>query len=603
MIHAGRLLARRRRHCAEDTMHVVADRFVVHSQKDDDNAGCAIDRATGETVRLTIADAGDALEQQRWLVRCDEQLRERRFATPALVDYGRWSERARFEAWSIEPPATVLPSTTPLPAITLIERSAYRAMAEWCEHVDERRPRLAALWGPPGSGRGIAVAMIARVARQHGIVPLDTRVPAVYRSGTDGRTLLLIDRGTGYGGVEAWLRTLTRQARPHICLLVRDEEVPNVDGIALERVSADVLVASATLPPDSPKLPARVRRAAEQAQGLPGRFVRALWPVSLTEPARPRAVSAARVAEQPVAYGIDDHSSSPPVGATDGPLEAGALASNVRAWPASGELASLRRRAISAHALIVAGRHAPGIRALRQAIGGLARREAWIDACRNALVLGGALLYRGRPREALRALDEAREYSSHDVEPGTLLDIATLTGEAWIDLLKLDEAERVLAGATAAARAADDRHRMRIASIGLARCLFWRGSYAEAEPRLGGDASGDVMLDTRRLRCRARVAAARGDFVTAMTAIEEARALAQAVGNAGNPGIVAAVACSSAAIKLATGDLEGVDCDVALCVGQARSARQPMRILRARLLQIEADRRRGSDRTGVALAS
>src|SRR5262249_42944819 len=462
---------------------------------------------------------------------------------------------------------------------------------------DDRRPRVVSLWGPPGSGRTTAIHVIARASRTQGVVPIDTRVAGIYGSLFAQRTVLVIDRTGGRSGVDAWLRTLTRLSRPHVCLLVRDEEAPGVDGIALERLSVDALIACVRMPPGPMKLAARVQRAADQAHGLPGRFARALWPLPLIEPVRQRVVSASRVAEQAATYGgsrIRDLAVGRSVDLLTTPQ-------NVRPWPSAGELASLRRRADGAAALVAAGRHAPGIRTLRQVIGAFARRDAWIDACRNALALSAVLLNRGRPRDALQMLEEARDYSSKGVGPGPLVDVAVLTGEAWIDLLKLDEAERVLAGAIAAARAGGDRHRVASASVSLARCLFWRGAYAEAEQLLAGDeVQRDATLDVRRLRCLARVTVAQGDSGRAMEAIEAARRLAA---GGTDRRAVADVACSAAGVKLAIGDLEGLDRDVAVCLEAARASRQPMRVLRARLLQVEADRRRGSDRTGVALAA
>jgi len=65
---------------------------------------------------------------------------------------------------------------------------------------------------------------------------------------------------------------------------------------------------------------------------------------------------------------------------------------------------------------------------------------------------------------AIETADEKREvlseddrmYASRSARGGLLLDLAALSGEAWIDLARLDEAESVLGTAVAAARAAHD---------------------------------------------------------------------------------------------------------------------------------------------------
>ena len=81
-------------------------------------------------------------------------------------------------------------------------------------------------------------------------------------------------------------------------------------------------------------------------------------------------------------------------------------------WPAPGELTALRRRMDGAIRQLGKGRHAPGIRQLRQAIGGLARRDSWIDAGDGALALASSLLRRGRMRDAQEAMEEARRFAS-----------------------------------------------------------------------------------------------------------------------------------------------------------------------------------------------
>src|SRR5205823_1510200 len=99
--------------------------------------------------------------------------------------------------------------------------------------------------------------------------------------------------------------------------------------------------------------------------GLPGRFVRLLWPEWKRERSseRVRLSSLPRVAEVPTVYGVDEEAEElfepPPA-----PCE----------WPLPGELAGLRRKMAHATAEIARGRHAPGIRQLRQAIGSMARR-------------------------------------------------------------------------------------------------------------------------------------------------------------------------------------------------------------------------------------
>jgi DNA-binding NtrC family response regulator/tetratricopeptide (TPR) repeat protein len=240
---------------------------------------------------------------------------------------------------------------------------------------------------------------------------------------------------------------------------------------------------------------------------------------------------------------------------------------------------------------LASGRHAPGIRHLRQAVGSLARRAGWSDAAEGALALGSALLRRGRVRGAQSVLDEAQSYAARAGADRLLIEIATLCGEAWVDLARLDEGERVLAAALAAARAAGDGGRSAVASLSLARCLFWRGRYADAQAALGPPPDDvPAVLAVRRARLASRLAVGQCDLRSAMSIIADAKHRYQADGDAGAR---AAIASTAAFVHLAVGDLDSVDRAVAEAVAAARSMHDPLLALKARLLLAEAERRRG----------
>jgi DNA-binding NtrC family response regulator len=606
MIRAGRLLAPRRgrRHSLdvdtqEDSMRLVADRFVVDTDTDNANAGCALDLATGDAVTLTIAPLGGDAEARRWMIECDDAWRVRRGYGAHLVDYGRLGLCTRFEAWA-GPMAGAVTSAEAdtVPAVGIICRPEDRALAEMCDAANGRRPRAMAIWGPSGSGRDTLAAALARAARINGVVPVDARGVDRFRDLLRNRTLLVIDRSGSAIGVPVWLSALLHTPRPHLCLLVGREEVPGIDGLALGPIPAAALVAATVAPRDRPRVARRVAGAAARAHGWPGRFVRALWPAPAVEPAAQRAVSLSRVAEQPVAYGNGEPTEPAPGRVVD--FASGSAA--VHQWASPAEVAALRRRLAGAETLLLAGRHAPAVRSLRQVVSALARRDAWTDAIAGTLLLASALLRRGRPRDALRALDGVRDQAERSADRGHLLEIALLSGDAWIDLAGVDEGERVLVGAGIAARACGDDLRAARAAVALSRCLFWRGSYDQAAQTavsaiVRDDAAAAVRV--RRLRCLARARIAQGDGGAAMAALEEARSATEA---AGDLSLVADVAWTSAQLRLAAGDRAGVEADVSACLAAARRARHPMRALRARLLHIECERRRGSDRIRVGLA-
>ena len=80
------------------------------------------------------------------------------------------------------------------------------------------------------------------------------------------------------------------------------------------------------------------------------------------------------------------------------------------------------------------GRHAPGERDLRQAIGGLLRRAEWAAAAEGSLALAASLLKRGRPRDAKAVVDAARESCRKSPGDRMLIGAATLSGAALVDL-------------------------------------------------------------------------------------------------------------------------------------------------------------------------
>ena len=102
----------------------------------------------------------------------------------------------------------------------------------------------------------------------------------------------------------------------------------------------------------------QVKRAAAMSRGLPARFAELLW-----RDGNRRRTSAAGVASGVLPESPNNHrytaSKPKPPHVEQRPT-----------WPAPGELAALRRRSEAAIELLKKGRHEPGLRQLRQAIGG-----------------------------------------------------------------------------------------------------------------------------------------------------------------------------------------------------------------------------------------
>ena len=614
-------------------MQVIADRFAV------DDRGLAIDLASGARVAIQTMSDGGVAEQQRWHGRCGWLHAVQHGAVASLVDYGLVGETARFEAFDCgvarrggvedaravherasrflhgsgrscaafahdrirtradgravwlpdansgydredpTPPAIV---ALPHCGLRIIDRPAVAVLAEMFR-LDGARPRTATLWGPPGSGKRFVVRALARAARASGFVPvaaaiLDSPLTEMVR----GRSLFVI-AVDGHGA--AWrlfVAATIRTARPHVLLIVSHQESRFVDGVGLRRLGVDALVASIVPPVIGTPHEAAARRAAERAHGLPGRFAQALQPAAAATRGTGYVVQDVSIAAEHAArYGVEDEAA----------LLVPEAAPPAATWPAPGELAGLRRRASGAVAQINRGRHAPGTRELRNAVGGFARRGAWLDAGQGLLALASALLRRGRVRDAQAAIEQAHEYATRAGSNDLIVDLAVLSGHAWTDLGRLDEAEATLATAAAAARVAGDATRTADAALSLARVLYWRGRYGDADSTLQHVIDPQPRhVQVQRSLLVARVATGQREYTRAMAAAAAAR---QAAADAGDPVLVAAGAYAGAFVHMAVADWPAVERDVAASIVAARSAYDPLRAVRARLLRAEAERRQG----------
>ena len=179
------------------------------------------------------------------------------------------------------------PSEAPVPAdrgfsldncgIMCVERRTVAAAAELFEVQDASpsQPQVLCLWGPDDSGKTTALLDLARIARRNGFVPIAVRLLGSPLAGVcAGRAVFLIDDGDG----SAWRRGLLDAAigspQAHVVIFTSCEDVRGIPGAGLVRLSAAAL--SAAVRPAFLAFDGRVRRAAERADGLPGRFARQL---------------------------------------------------------------------------------------------------------------------------------------------------------------------------------------------------------------------------------------------------------------------------------------------------------------------------------------
>jgi len=605
-------------------VQLFADRFVITGGSD--GAHRAVDLATGGLVTVLTSTSGGVSDQMRWSVRCDRFFRARHRCIARLVDYGLIGPSTRFEAWRCAEPwagssrvatATVARAALFLRAIgasagvsltdlrsdsghpvllpgsatgyesaqasptsiddaavcglLTIERPSVAAVLEMLATATGSAPVAIALGAIDGAGGSVAIQQLARAARIHGFVPLSNVVPVQGLAALDGRTVCLIDRRGGDGVWGQLLDRLIIAPRPHVLISIGAHVLPGARRLHLERIPAERLIQSVTPRVESASLRKIIQRAAGRSDGLPGRFAERLWGSGLHAQAsgRPRA------AETPPAYGEATR------------IGVGAPAA-ARIWPAAADLAACRKRLTDAFELLQRGRHAPAERTLRAAVGSLARRHDWHYAARGQVALAAALLGRGRAARARETLDDARAFAVRAGQDAPLLEVGLLAGHARLDQGRLDEAETMLRGSMAAARAANVASAIADASSALARCLFWRGRYGEADAVLDVATAPDDDRAVRLDVLRSRVALGRGDIGAGMSQASSARDRAE---RDGDPAIVARALHAMAFAHLAAGDCRNVDRDVDLCIKAARTAHDPLRALKARHLAAEARRR------------
>jgi DNA-binding NtrC family response regulator len=624
---------------------LVADRFLLRA-----GGPRALDLANGEHVWLVAAPAGPSSEERQWSARCDFFCRLHHRVFARLIDYGLCGRAQRFEAWQSGSPwrgapvagtraveiarkflhanglasdglaldsvhdcqgrPVVVPAypagcagrsvpdpnrsaaagiTLDICGMTLIHRPAVAAVAELLAQSGPAGPRAAALWIRPSCGADVAVAELARMARQHGLVPV-----AVDRIGSNlhqvlaGRTLCLIDR---YGGRSTWDRLLAWSAcspRSHVLIHIGTDETLRMPGVVMDQVDASQLVASVRplALPDTVRR--RIEATARRSGGSPARFAQLLWGSG----AAGRVPSTGSLAaERPaLAYG----EAQPPTSVAVDPAE--------HTWVTRGELSALQSRLETALGQLARGRHAPGDRAARAAVGSLARRHDWRSACRGTLAVASSLLKRGRPRDALAAVAEAQKYAQRITADPPHLDVTIVSGAAHLDLGRIDDADRMLSAAVLAARASDAPARLVDAATGLARTYFWRGRYSEGEDMLATiePPAASPTLALRLAVARSRLAVGRQDLAAALSHAAIAR---QAAERAGDPALVADAACAGAFAHLNVADHGAVERDATLCLRAARLARDPLRAVKARLIAAESARRMNRTGPGSALVS
>jgi DNA-binding NtrC family response regulator/tetratricopeptide (TPR) repeat protein len=561
-----------------------ADRFVrVRS-------GEAIDLATARRVWIRNVEPGDRRDVAAWLGRCAalSSLWHPRFIP--LADFGADGRTRFFEAWDTPLPPSLSRGglqTVPLPADASRSRGPAAVEAEIRSVVCGLEDLLdkgvsghprAARLRVPGGPRRVVLVHLA--ART---VRLRGYVPISARvlSGAGLRAL----------GSSGW-RALLRDR--HVCVL--DDGVPSDDGRA-----ASLFFLSLGLSSDRPHVLLNLELSSPAEGGSRTVFA--------VEPGGPAVVR-----ENIAAY----------------------MATPAPAARTCDPTANLIGEAIAS------GRHARAERMLRDRLGRLARRREEAAGGETALALGRLLLVRGRTACAGRALEEARERFERASLPGPAVNAAVFIGLAWTDGGRFGLAEAALRAAGVAAAKLSVPDLECLASLALARCLYWQGRLAEASgclafrpahdwavplgelpddgalvaagagvacarerlrgasPRRAlsewsGDrwAVGEIGLAVARGCLASRIALATRDVAQAGRRAAEARELAQQSGDLVG---LAASCAAKAAVYGALGDIDAVRDEVEAGLRAARQAHAPLRALRLRILMARGLREAGRDR-------
>jgi DNA-binding NtrC family response regulator len=620
-----------------ERMQLIADRFVTARE----GPGFALDLATDEPVWLEIDSAGEPSEFQRWLSRCDRLFRIRHPALAVLVDYGALGSADRFEAWACreryversplawkvqqaarafllrngltvgDGGAAIVDAkgdlrvvmspesgydnnvatcrTSCVPGLVLVDRPALTAVCELVRESGPSAPRATMLRGTRHSGLTTALLALAREARINGFVPTARTALVRHEILLRGRSLMVIDPNPQGSSLSRWLDHVLRSGGPHLYVAAGSDDIPGLCGVSLGRlVPASLVDAMCPKPADASRTHWEI--IARRSAGLPGVFARALW--STNSRYRLDRRKPTRVAEQGAVYGSGV--------ATDGGGPVVVTTPATVGWRPAADVAALNRQLTEASLLLTKGRHAPGLRLLRHTVAAFARRDAWPETCAGAKLLASALLDRGRPRDALKVLELPRRGTTESADAAPLIEISRLTANAWIDLARLDEAERVLRAALVTARAEGNAAAASDLADVLARCFFWRGEFTDGLHVLQAAAKPSCILSrSRRHRITARLAVALGDSSTALAAAAQAQAVADRDGSV----LLRTYALNTSAfVKLVVGDLAAAEADGMGAVVLARTARAPMQALSALLLHAEAVRRAGRSLSPRALA-
>ena len=577
-------------------MECLADRFLLDDKR-------WIDAATGAPVRLYFETASP-LDAFDWDEQCGRLFNARHPLLNSLIDYGPAPDGRRFEAYEchgamvtpaiagerlmlhlvafltaagITLPAArsryavrpvvagVAPAIRPL-AVTLQPRRALDAARETLE-TPTAAPSIINLVGPPFTGLRTARTLVARTARLLGFVPvcsmLLARKPEVGDGLRDRHLCVFAEEDVVSREALATIlvRLASASARRHVIVRLTRTRAQR-RAIVLDPLSIRALIGMVFVEPDHGPAEQELFDAARVAEGRPGAFLTYLSAAATTT-----ADGAMVVHETPQEYSVEVRIGTPSPTPAPGRAVSAALRANARA-----------------HALAARGRHAAARRALERGARVLAGRGRPCEAADCLVNAGHLSLDRGRCGDAADCFTQAQRLAPSG--PVAWRAAAGL-GEAWIDDLRLIEAEAVLRGALTAAETVGDSTGLLVALAGLVRSLLHQDRASDAVATAAAvdwrddDRPGSVPL----LAALSRSHVAIGRTASAIRLARRAQELARA---SGTPRALATADLAFAEAIGAAGDASGMQEQLAGVIATARGAHLPMIALDAELAGYES---------------
>jgi len=357
-----------------------------------------------------------------------------------------------------------------------------------------------------GAGGRTLLRACAREARRHGYVPVSTAAlrwmasrpePAIaaWTAALARHHLAVLHDGRQRPfrhTADAWeplLRMGARQSRARIVLELTARGSP-VSRFHLAPLAERELIDMVVLAGDSPRLQARLERAAGGCGGRPGRFVRSVA----------RLLAAGEMSRKPARYTVHERAAT--YGEDDGPLalherrglriepSSGGGALLVNTPPVDQAIEDVLRQSAR---YAGRGRHAAADRSLRQAHAMAVRRQQWAGAADAAMSRALIRASRGRVADAERLLIDALECSGRLRAPARSIAALTRIGLLQLEDARVEQAESSLRSAAAAASLMPDSPLESWIGSALALCLWWQGRCHEAQRALPGDEPSGVM--------------------------------------------------------------------------------------------------------------